>query len=219
MIGKCKIGIKYSEVIEGANKFYKRTNIANPGPVGGPCLSKDPYIFANSLNNFNLSNKFIILSRKTNDKVVHSISMYIIDFLKKKKKINARFKISFLGIAFKGVPITDDIRNSTTLEIYNLIKSNFKNSHYHCFDPVVKKQIIIDNKLKYCKNYNEAFLKSDVVIVCNNSMEFKELNLEKLSKKMNKNSLIYDIWNLFEDIKIKNKLSADIKSFGNTLLF
>ena len=38
-------------VIEAANKDYPRTNISLPSPgVGGPCLSKDPYILSNSVS-------------------------------------------------------------------------------------------------------------------------------------------------------------------------
>ena len=60
-----------------------------------------------------------------------------------------------------------------------------------------------------------AFLKSDVVIICNNSNDFKKLNLKKYSHLMNKDSLIYDVWNLFDYIKIKDNLNCKIKSFGN----
>ncbi len=210
-----KIGIQSKEVIEGANKFYKRTNIAKPGPVGGPCLSKDPYIFASSLKKFKLSNDFIILSRKTNDKVVDEIADYITNFLIYKKNSRVNYKISFLGLAFKGFPVTDDIRSSNTLEIFKKIKNKLKNSKYYCFDPVVKKKVILENNLKYCSDYKYAFLKSDVVIICNNSNDFKKLNLKKFSHLMNKDSLIYDVWNLFDSMKIKDNLNCKIKSFGN----
>jgi len=210
-----KIGIQSKEVIEGANKFYKRTNIAKPGPVGGPCLSKDPYIFASSLKKFKLSNDFIILSRKTNDKVVDEIADYITNFLIYKKNSRVNYKISFLGLAFKGFPVTDDIRSSSTIEIFKKIKNKLKNSKYYCFDPVVKKKVILENNLEYCSDYKYAFLKSDVVIICNNSNDFKKLNLKKYSHLMNKDSLIYDVWNLFDYIKIKDNLNCKIKSFGN----
>jgi len=210
-----KIGIQSKEVIEGANKFYKRTNIAKPGPVGGPCLSKDPYIFASSLKKFKLSNDFIILSRKTNDKVVDEIADYITNFLIYKKNSSVNYKISFLGLAFKGFPVTDDIRSSNTLEIFKKIKNKLKNSKYYCFDPIVKKKVILENNLEYCSDYKYAFLKSDVVIICNNSNDFKKLNLKKYSHLMNKDSLIYDVWNLFDSMKIKDNLNCKIKSFGN----
>ena len=40
---------KCNEIIGSGKLGYKRTDIARPGLVGGPCLHKDPYIFSESL--------------------------------------------------------------------------------------------------------------------------------------------------------------------------
>ena len=213
-----KININVNEVISSANKFYKRTNIAKPGPVGGPCLSKDPYIFANSLTKFRLSNEFILLSRKTNDLVVEEISKYILSFLNSKNNNDFKFKISFLGLAFKGYPVTDDIRDSSTLDIFANIKKKYKKSVYYCYDPIVSSKIIRNNIFKYCNNINEAFRNSDVVIISNNNFDFRNLDLPYLSNLMKKKSLIYDVWNLYKDISMNNIINCSIKSFGNKKL-
>ena len=43
------LGISAQEVIRAGNLGYARNHIPMPGPVGGPCLSKDPHILAQGL--------------------------------------------------------------------------------------------------------------------------------------------------------------------------
>ena len=44
------IGVNSLEVIRSGKLNYDRTDIAQPGLVGGPCLHKDPYILSDSVN-------------------------------------------------------------------------------------------------------------------------------------------------------------------------
>ncbi len=43
------VGVSAIEVINAGKLGYPRTNLPLPGPVGGPCLTKDPYILAQSV--------------------------------------------------------------------------------------------------------------------------------------------------------------------------
>lgn len=57
------------EIIEKANFKYPRSVIPKPGPVGGPCLSKDTYIFLESMEKHLIENSIILKSRKQNEKI------------------------------------------------------------------------------------------------------------------------------------------------------
>ena len=46
-----ELKISATEVINTGKYKYGRTNLAFPGPVGGPCLIKDTYILNESLKN------------------------------------------------------------------------------------------------------------------------------------------------------------------------
>ena len=53
-----KLNLNLSKLIKIVNKDYKRNSIPRPSPgVGGPCLSKDPYILDNVLKKIILSQK------------------------------------------------------------------------------------------------------------------------------------------------------------------
>jgi len=101
-----KLKINLPSVIKAVNFGYGRNDIAVPSPgVGGPCLTKDPYIFSSSLG---------LNSKKSLIKKIRNTNESVIDYILKKSnkiigKINVRkknMKIFFLGLAFKGQPET-----------------------------------------------------------------------------------------------------------------
>ena len=55
--------INASEVINTGKFQYDRTNLAMPGPVGGPCLIKDTYILSESLNKDQTKPKIALAAR------------------------------------------------------------------------------------------------------------------------------------------------------------
>ena len=66
----CEIlGINGYEAIGAANLGYKRTNVALPGYVGGPCLEKDSYILEYSLKKYKFKPIISMTARHTNEKL------------------------------------------------------------------------------------------------------------------------------------------------------
>ena len=112
-------------------------------------------------------------------------------------------KISILGFSFKAN--TNDTRNSPAIDICNdLIENGAKLSIY---DPKVSKEQIhidLDKNPKYQRNDNdkgdwsfcgsieEATQNSHAIIVLTEWEEFKNIDLKKLFKMMNKPSWIFD---------------------------
>ena len=58
------IGISAAEVIISGKLGYPRTNLPMPGPVGGPCLEKDSYILAESLDEYGILPEITLAARK-----------------------------------------------------------------------------------------------------------------------------------------------------------
>ena len=61
-------GVSATEVITAGKLGYPRTNIPQPGPVGGPCLEKDPHIFAESLDEHGYRPSITLAARSLNEK-------------------------------------------------------------------------------------------------------------------------------------------------------
>ncbi len=188
-----KLGINAKNLIQKANYEFERNNIPFPGPVGGPCLSKDPYILMNSIKKNNLKTR--IYSRDTNENFVNLFINKILREIGLKK--NNISKISLLGITFKGKPDTNDIRNSTAITIINRIKKKFPKIKIYIYDKFVDNNEIKKLNCLALKKVEDCFIKFDFCIIHGNNNYIKNLNINKISNKMKKNSVIYDIWNNF----------------------
>lgn len=206
-----KLKINLNSIIDAVNFGYGRNDIAKPSPgVGGPCLSKDPYIFYRGLKKYS-NNLLIDKVRSVNSKIPDYVFKKIMRLIKKEKLNLAKIKIFFLGLAFKGEPETSDTRDSTSLKIIKKF-SNFKN--IFCYDPVLKKQDIEKLKLKYA-SINDGFKNADVVIFLNNHKSFRKLNVETFVKKMKKPSIIIDNWNQVERSKLDKFENVKYSGLGN----
>ena len=210
-----KIGLNANEIIGSGKLGYKRTDIARPGLVGGPCLHKDPYIFSESLKKENIQPEITLTARKINERQPVEIINFIYKKVKERKKLNKKIKIGLLGVAFKGYPLTDDLRGSMAIKLIRILKNKFNNLKLYAFDPVVDKEKILNENLIPSKNVGKLFEQSDVVIISNDNKYFSKLNLAKLTTKMKNNSLIYDVWNLYKKDNLHLKNQVQYFSLGN----
>lgn len=208
-----ELKISATEVINTGKYKYGRTNLAFPGPVGGPCLIKDTYILNESLKNKKTKPNIALAARKINENLPKDIVFQLQNELKKRfRKIE---KISLLGLAFKGNPPTDDVRDSMSIKFYKEIKKKFPKSHISVFDSLVKNEDFVSLKINRSQNINESFKNSNMIIILNNHNTFKNLNLKEKSKLMKSKAIIYDCWNLFDSSTLKLKKKVTYSAFGN----
>lgn len=200
------LGISAYEVIVSGKQGYPRTNLPLPGPVGGPCLSKDPHILIESLEKTNFKPKITSSSRIINE----MLPSYVTNQLSKLLNHKSNLKISLLGLAFKGKPETDDLRGSMSIPMIKTIKEVFTKPNIYGWDPIIDKQIINDSlKIIGTSSFIEAFEAADLVIIMNNHEYFSNISLESLSKKMMLQGIIYDFWNHFSHKHLE--LNNDVK--------
>ena len=106
------------EVINSGKLGYPRTNLPDPGPVGGPCLEKDSYILSNGLNQSNYFPKIIMNSRQVNEQQPKRTISLLKKYCNTISNGKVKFQITIAGIAFKGKPETNDLKG------YNGITDN-----------------------------------------------------------------------------------------------
>ena len=193
-----QVNVKASEVIAAGKNQYPRTNLPTPGPVGGPCLEKDTYLLNEA---FNLSFSLSKTARMVNESIVDdSLDFFKEYFGKRISKNESNFRIAIIGLAFKGIPETNDLRGSVALKIINVIKDKFNNVEICGYDPVVKEDEIVNLKIQFMQNYEKAFENSDLVLFMNNHPQISEIKLEVVANKMKSGGMIYDYWGRFDYI-------------------
>ena len=192
-----KLNLDAHDIISKVNLGYERNDIAFPSPgVGGPCLSKDPYILHNNFIDNKINESLILNARKFNEDYPLQIYNRIFKFFQSKRKKFKSLKIFIIGFAFKGEPETSDMRNSTTINFLNILKKN-KHKIIFGYDPVVKKEDLKKLNIKVC-DLNSGFKNADIVMFMNNHKMYSKLNIIKLTKTMNDNSILYDGWNIYK---------------------
>lgn len=113
-------GIDVYEVIESANLDYPRGGIPKPGPVGGPCLSKDSHILLE--NKPYSANSMILAGRFINEALIQKVSRYLISTA---GDIDP-YMVEILGAAFKGKPFTNDIRDGLAAHLISDVQRQKK---------------------------------------------------------------------------------------------
>jgi UDPglucose 6-dehydrogenase len=175
---------------------------AGPG-YGGSCFPKDTRAIVTIAKKFktNLSIvKSVIKSNEGRSKILLNRILNIMNNKIKNKNI------TFLGVTFKAN--TDDMRESSSLKLIPMLLKKGANIIY--YEPTGKKtEFSKYKKVKYQKNISSACKKSDLIVLCNEWNEFKQLNFNKLVNKAN--FKIFDLRNLYSTKKM-NK--TNIKYFG-----
>ena len=205
--------IRASEVISAGKLGYKRTNLATPGPVGGPCLEKDSYLLAESVANFGGIARIAMAARETNENVIVEASAFISSWVNE-NAIHSSRKIVVLGMAFKGVPETNDLRGSPTLALVNSLEKETINGEIYCWDPVIPHHELTSFGYKSSATLNEVLQDACAVILVNNHPELDNLDLIALSESTSGPVLIYDFWGR-NDHNLSLAANTNYHSWGN----
>jgi UDP-N-acetyl-D-mannosaminuronic acid dehydrogenase len=213
-----KFNINVVDVINAANKSYPRDHVPLPSPgVGGPCLTKDPHIFASVTEKFNIDNQIFKRSREINESMHNIVVENVFRELERIGKDVKNCRIVVCGLAFKGNPETGDIRNSTSVDIAQLIHKTVQT--VYGYDAVALKSEIIEYGITPVKLEN-AFKGTDVVLFLNNHKSFEKINVFKMIREMNNEPIIYDGWNIFrkEDVLATKKCTYMGLSFIESII-
>jgi len=168
-----KLGIDVYEAIRLANT-HPRVNIHVPGAgVGGPCLTKDPYMLASLYREF-WGTQLIELARKINEYMPkHTVE--IVERALGDAGLSVRnAKIAVLGVAYKGG--VDDTRESPAKYIVRELLE--KGARVVVYDPYTSESFGAER----AESLEDAVRDADVVMIVTDHPEFKALDLEGIAK-------------------------------------
>jgi UDP-N-acetyl-D-mannosaminuronic acid dehydrogenase len=205
------LNLDTTKIIRAANKGYPRNSIPLPSPgVGGPCLSKDPYIL-NSVNKQIDHISLGIIGRQINSKIPLLISQRILKRLTRLKKDISKSKIFVMGFAFKGRPETTDIRNSPTVDIIRHLLS--KNNNIYGWDPIVSENQINSLNINWTTLEN-GFNGADAILIMNNHEFFDSIDIYSLLKLSASDVVFFDGWSVFNSTEIEKIKKVNYMNLG-----
>lgn len=206
-------GLSADEVIRLGQFGYVRGGIPQPGPVGGPCLSKDSHILVQSMEEFGMFPKMTAAARQIHEEQLEQVAQFLRQSMK--KNLPGKQIIALLGLAFKGKPITDDIRGTPAKAMLHALKQEFPDADYRGYDPVVSHEAIASLGLKPKDHLDDAFKGAHLVLILNNHPQFITLPIDLLSERMARPGLIYDFWNHFHSNTVDLPEGVQYIGLGN----
>lgn len=187
-------GLDGIEIINAANTGYERTNIARPGLVGGPCLEKDPHILRVSMERYGFVPKLIATGRQLNEDLPVSI-LKLVDEVT--EDLGPKPKIAICGLAFKGRPETDDLRGTPSKYVIEAVKERYPDAEVVGQDFAVKDADIETLGLA-AVDVDGAFKDAKLVIIANDNMRYRNIELDRLMDTMAKPGVVFDVWDALQ---------------------
>ena len=192
------LGLDVYEVISLMNEKYPRAKVAKPGPVGGPCLSKDTHILFESFSEDVEKNSVIAASRTKNESLYTSAIKQLVNRINITNEVT---KLLFIGLPFKGYPKTNDVRNSFVSHIIDKVILKQLKCEIHIWDPTIDE---IDFK-EYNKFRIEKIDKfsPDIIVFGNDGELFDDIYLQNFLKELKNSIFVIDYWGILNKLKIK----------------
>lgn len=189
------VGVSAREVIASGRYGYPRTDLAQPGPVGGPCLSKDPHILVQSLVAWGITPIITAAARQTNEELPRRVVTHLRRLADDCPGFPDDPVISLLGLAFKGRPATDDLRGTVAAPVLAALRAAFPRARFRGYDPVVDREDVAAFGLEPAPGLTAAFEGANLVLVLNNHPAFAEMPLGSLAARLAAPGVVYDCWN------------------------
>jgi UDP-N-acetyl-D-mannosaminuronic acid dehydrogenase len=194
------LNLSVSETLHLINFNYPRAKIPRPGPVGGPCLSKDTHILLDSLPEDFMESSVLLKSRSLNESLDKTAANMISSYLETR---NNSSTILVAGLAFKGTPRTNDIRNSFAVGVINEILGKHPNLTLRIWDPSLTDRDF--GEFKEFRLYEIEDYSPNVILLGNNGAAiYSEDFVSFLSRNIN-NPFVVDFWGVYKSLSLPRK--------------
>ena len=187
-----RLNLDPTELIQAANLDYPRPDLARPGFVAGPCMSKDPYLLLSSLAHTGYEPQLVAGARSLNRGLPAVVAQHFVDGIRESSGRISNTKVLVCGFAYKGWPITDDTRDSPAIPIVAALNNLGLDVFGHDF--VVTDDKIASFGAKAVSGLEEGFKGAGGVLFVNEHPGYRDLDIGNLSETMNLPGVVYDCW-------------------------
>ena len=173
-----ELALDFGEIVAAASEGYARFALARPGPVSGPCLTKDGALLAHSLSadRFGLARAARALNESLLDHVAQALARHV--------SALPRPVIAVLGLAFKGDPPTADRRGSFGVALADRLRADLAHATLRLGEPTSGQAAERD--------LDRAIAGADVAVIANDHPLIKALDPSWLARSLRGGGLIYD---------------------------
>ena len=184
------MGLSADEIITASNNGYPRSSISRPGLTGGPCLEKDPWIFAKSAQKSGVIAEVTVAARRTHEAVVSATFPRLQSLYQHADR--SEQGVLLAGLAFKGIPATSDVRGSLAKSLRVELCKLVSGENIFWTDPLVSQEDA--QKLGFLVHlpFDQAMLRSRLVVIQNDNEELMRSVQSFLKTNPSWNGAIFD---------------------------
>ena len=183
-------GLDAHHVIESSRRGYPRHVLPPPGPVGGPCLSKDAFLYAEGLKPRGIRPTLALEAREVNA----SVATHSAAFISRHAAALKAPVVAVLGIAFKGRPETAIVEASLAGKLRAELGVLLPHAIFRGWDPVARSGAVAALGFSPCDTAMAAAAGANVVVLANDHPAVSALPLAVLAGTLGCPALIYDLW-------------------------
>jgi UDP-N-acetyl-D-mannosaminuronic acid dehydrogenase len=211
-------GVNAHEVISSGKLGYQRTNVPLPGLVGGPCLEKDPHILLQSAQSRGITLEITVAGRLVNERQPAETVKFISDEIAR-RNLPSPLGICMLGMAFKGIPATDDLRGSMSIKVLDELKKAHPDAEIRLFDPVIAPEHLSATfpDERTFGRLGDAVSGASVVVIANNHPDLGRISPRTVSEFTAPDGFVFDYWNHFSHLPT-SELGNSYFAVGNSKL-
>lgn len=188
-------GVDGIRAIEHAKEGYARAPIPLPGFVAGPCLEKDAYIMTHNAPDC-LAKSFILDGRAMNE----SLEDIVVNWVERNCAEGATLALT--GMAFKGVPETNDLRGSSSVRIAEKLADKGYRLKLH--DYVSSEEELKQLELgEVCPDIASCCVGADAMLALNNHPKYSELTKASLGARLSAGQStlpVLDTWSVCTEL-------------------
>jgi UDP-N-acetyl-D-mannosaminuronic acid dehydrogenase len=206
-----KYNVNTFELITAANDGYPRNTIARPSPgVGGYCLTKDPFIYHKSLEDFGLESSLGLSSRSVNESAAFYPAKILSEFSRKLELKIEKLNILIIGIAFKGEPETNDARGSVSVDLMKKMTQTAKS--VSIFDWTIPSNELLKINPNVVKDLDNEINSFDAVFIMNNHKN--NCKIDQFLRETFNNRLVFDGWDQLNQALVEQLQNTEYATLG-----
>ena len=189
------LGLDPMEVITAANVDYPRPDLARPGFVGGPCLTKDPYILIDSSARAGHPPGLVSASRALNESLPAKVAEHFVGSLQTVVGDLADAKVLVCGFAYKGLPVTDDTRGAPAAQIMEVLLRHGLHPFGH--DYLVSDEEIAASGATPVEHLRAGLDGACGVLFVNEHPDYQNIPVREVAAALEPPAVLYDCWRMY----------------------
>jgi nucleotide sugar dehydrogenase len=209
------VGLDANDIIRSSNLGYVRSALAFPGPVGGPCLTKDTFLYSASLRDHGARPHVALIAREVNARVPVHAATFITRHLALHARSLEPAVIAILGIAYKGSPETGVVAGGTAASLRDALAAQLPTAEFRSWDPIVAKEDMTKLGFIPCGSAVQAAAGATVLVLANDHPQISALPIDSLACSLRRPALIYDFWSWKRSEVWKLPAGVVYRAFGS----